>query len=268
MLRGMAPRRQRFVVVIAAAVLVGATVGLTLGLRGHGSTRPVAADAPAGPVVLVPGYGGSTSGLDVLAGHLRAAGRDATVLPLPGDGTGDLTVQARALGALVVATLARTHAASVDLVGYSAGGVVVRIYVQEMGGAARVRRVVTLGSPHHGADLAATAAALVPGACTGACAQLEPGSALLAGLNARSLSPGPAYVSLYTADDRTVDPPTSAVLAGAVSVALQSVCAGVVISHGELPTSDLVSGIVLRELDGATITRPTAADCSALRAAG
>ena len=217
-LRGISPRRLRFLGVLVAVVVAAAAVGITFAVRGGGSVTPIAADAPPGPVVLVPGYGGSQTGLDQLAAALRVAGRDATVLTLPGDGTGDLVAQARALTSLVSQTLSRTGAGSVDLVGYSAGGVVVRLYVQELGGAAHVRRVVTLGSPHHGANLASSAAILDPGACADACQQLEPGSSLLAGLNGRSLSPGPAYVSLYTTQDMTVDPPTSAVLDGATSV--------------------------------------------------
>lgn len=262
----MSPRRLRFLAIVAVVVVVGLVVGLAVGLRGTATVEPVAVDAPAGPVLLVPGYGGSTAGLDVLAGRLRAAGRDATVLHLPGDGTGDLDAQAGALSALVAAVLARTHAGSVDLVGYSAGSIVARLYVQEKGGAGRVRRVVTFGAPNHGANLAATAAALVPGACQDACAQLEPGSALLRTLNSRALRT--SYVSLRTADDRTVVPVDSAILAGATNVLLQDVCPDIVVSHGQLPTIPLVAGIVVRELSGAATFTPTAADCASLRAAG
>jgi hypothetical protein len=42
-----------------------------------------------------------------------------------------------------------------------------------------------------------------------------------------------------------VQPPDSAQLAGAVNVALQSICPGVSIGHGQLPTAPLVVGIVL-----------------------
>ncbi len=265
---GLAPRRARVLGAAAVVVAVALVVGLVVGLRGHAAPKALAAGAAPGPVVLVPGYGGSQAGLEVLAARLRATGRDATVLALPGDGTGDLDDQARALASLVSSTLKRTHAGSVDLVGYSAGSIVARLYVQELGGIAHVRRVVTFGAPNHGADLAATAGALVQGACTDACAELEPGSALLDTLNAKPLRPGPAYVSLRTADDMTVDPVSSAILEGATNVLLQDVCSDAVISHGDLPTSPLVEGIVLRELSAQPVFTPTAADCDSLRAAG
>jgi pimeloyl-ACP methyl ester carboxylesterase len=38
----------------------------------------------------------------------------------------------------------------IDLVCHSLGGVVARVYLQELGGARRVDRCITLGTPHHG----------------------------------------------------------------------------------------------------------------------
>ncbi len=87
-----------------------------------------------GPVLLVPGYGGATAALDVLADALRQSGRDATVVALAGDGTGDLREQAEVLDDAVQRALERTGAASVDLVGYSAGGVTARLWARDFGG--------------------------------------------------------------------------------------------------------------------------------------
>jgi len=257
-LADLAPRRRALLGGGVAVVVVAIIVGVVVATSGGGSLTgpPVSASAAPGPIVIVPGYGGSTSGPDVLAAALRATGRDVTVMNLPGDGTGDLRAQADVLATTVSAVLSRTHAASVDVVGYSAGSIVTRIYVQDMHGFSRVRRVVTLGAPNHGTDLAATAGSLVPGACVEACAQLEPDSSVLAELNARPLSI--AVTSIYTEDDQTVTPPTTAVLAGAVDIDLQSVCPGVTVSHAQLPTDPHVQAIVAAELGTAPQSVPTA----------
>jgi hypothetical protein len=127
--------------------------------------------------------------------------------------------------------------------------------------------IITLGSPLHGARIAAVGAGYDPAECPVACQQLVPGSALLATLQ-QSARPRPPWLSLWSTDDETVQPPDSARLPGAVNVPLQSVCRGVVIQHDQLPTTPLVVGIVLRAVAGNHVTTPAAADCAALEAAG
>ena len=228
------------------------------------STPAVAQDRP-GPVLLVPGYGGSVSALNTLAGRLRSAGKDATVVSLPDSAEGDLGGQAAVLATAARAALARTGAASVDVVGYSAGGVVARLWVKNDGGAAVARRVVTLGSPQHGTALAALGS-LVSGACPLACQQLVPTSSLLAALNrAPELPAGPVFVSLWSSRDEVVLPPDSARLSGAVNIELQQVCASSAVSHAQLPTDPLVAAMVISELSSAPAHPFTAADCARLR---
>ncbi len=268
MLSALSPARRRLVLALlaAAAVVLAAVIVAAVAVRtsGSGPVRPVAQDQP-GPVVLVPGYGGSTGGLAVLAGRLEQSGRTAEVMPLPDGGTGDLRVQARALRSTVDALLARTHAASVDVIGYSAGGVVARLWVRDYGGASQARRVITLGSPHHGTDLAGLAGSLVPGVCPAACQQLEPGSSLLDALNSGDETPaGPVFVSIWTTVDQTVVPPDSARLAGAVDLTVQGVCASSTVAHGQLPTDPLVTGMVLAEIGPAAPTQLGAGDCERL----
>lgn len=253
---------------LAAAVLAVVAVVAALVVRFLPPQDPPQAAVPQdalGPVLLVPGYGGGTDGLEVLAGALRTAGRTATVVPLPDGGTGDLRDAADALDAAVDAALVQSPVGSVDVVGYSAGGVVARIWARDHRD--RVRRVVTLGAPHHGTSVAALGAALSPERCPVACQQLVPGSPLLEELNADDETPdGPQWLALWTQQDEVVTPPESARLEGAVNVPLQQVCRGVSLRHGQLPTAPLVRGVVLEALGAAPITPPTPADCPRLGA--
>ncbi|WP_324277367.1 lipase family alpha/beta hydrolase [Blastococcus brunescens] len=249
MLAGLAPARRRVVLALLTLV-VAAAAALTAVVLARSSdlqTGPVAQDRP-GPVLLIPGYGGGTGTLRPLADQLSAAGRDVTVVRLPGDGTDDLTASADALDAAVAAVLERTGAETVDLVGYSAGGLVARLWVAD-GHAGSVRRVLTLGTPHHGTSLADLAGALAPGECPAGCRQLATGSELLAQLNAGDETPeGPTWVSIWTTQDETVTPPDSARLDGALNLPVQSVCASARVGHGDLPRDALVRALVLAEL--------------------
>ena len=177
-------------------------------------------------MLLVPGYGGSRGGLQRLAARIEATGRSATVLTLVGDGTGDLSAQVALLDAAVDAALA-AGAPSVDVVGYSAGGVVAGLWVARDDGAAKARRVVTLGSPLAGTSLAATASVVAPDACPTACRQLAPGSAEITELARSGAGAAVPWLSVWTADDDTVTPPaTASQLTGTVPLQIQAVCPG------------------------------------------
>lgn len=258
-LAGLSARRR--VVVVAVALVVAGLVGLAAAQlpRGDAGDRPVPAPDVLGPVLLVPGYGGGTGGLGRLAEQIRATGRQATVLGLPGAGTGDLRAQARALNGLVDATLA-AGAPSVDIIGHSAGGVVARLWAQEYDGAHKARRIVTLGSPHHGAQLAVAGSVFAPSACPTACQQLTPGSRFLVGLQTPVPNP-PSWLALWTAQDQTVTPPESARLEGGLSMSVQSVCPAARVTHSTLPTDPVVIRIVLTAIGPGALAPPDPGLC-------
>lgn len=271
MLDSLAPRRKRLVLGVGAVVVAGAIAGTSVAVASDGGAAPVrpVAQEIGGPVLLIPGYGENTASLKTLQSRLRAAGKDASIVDLPDQALGDIDRQARAVRTAVDAAIRISGSSSVDLVGYSDGGVVARTYVRDLGGGSTVRRVVTLGSPQHGTDLAASADAFAPGVCKGACAQVLPNSDFLRALNKGDETPaGPVWVSMWTTQDRTVTPPDSARLAGAENIVLQDVCTDEQVSHGGLPSDPLVAGIVLASLGSSPPTAPTAGQCSSLRAAG
>jgi len=263
-LGSLSPRRRIFAAGLALLAFAGACAVAAAAVAGHAG-RSAAAGFPAqgrpGPVLLVPGYGGSTGSLSVLARAIRATGRAATVVHLPGNGTGSLAGDARVLNSAATRALSG-GAPSVDVIGYSAGGVAALLWAREDDGEHKARRVVTLGSPFHGALIAAAAAGFAPGACPLACQQLVPGSSLLAGLAATAPGRLP-WLSLWTTDDQTVTPPDSARLRGAINVPVQSLCPRQRISHSQLPANPVVSAIVLQAIGPGLLRPPVPADCQA-----
>lgn len=264
MLAGLSPARRRLVVAVLTLVTAAVVaLGVLLATGGTDVEGP-GPQARPGPVLLVPGYGGGTTSLGTLADRLQLAGRDATVVPLPGDGTGDLGEAAAALDDAARAALARTGEESVDVVGYSAGGVIARLWVAD-GGAEIARRVVTLGSPHHGTGLADLAGRVAPESCPAGCRQLASDSPVLARLNAGDETPdGVGWVSVWTTLDRTVTPPDSARLEGALNLTVQEVCADSRVGHGQLPGDPLVQAIVLEQLGPKDPLALGTADCARL----
>lgn len=277
---GLSRPRRMLAVAAAIAILVAAgtvAIGAASGAppqayqhqalahaRRAGRPGPASPVGPAqdrpGPVLLVPGYGGDTGSLAALASRIRAAGRRAIVLSLPGTGTGSLVADAALLNAAVVRAM-RGGAPSVDVIGYSAGGVVALLWARHDDGAARARRIVTLGAPFHGTQLAAVAQALVPGQCPAACRQLVPGSPLLTSLDVARGAGLPPWLSIWTADDKVVTPPGSARLAGAIDIELQAVCPTLAVTHSQLPTDPAVINMVLGAVSRAPMATPNHAVC-------
>ena len=256
----LSPRRKLLaaaVAIIAAAGAAGAGAAVLAAHGGAGQPAGDPAQDPPGPVLLVPGYGGQTGSLRVLAARIRATGRPASVVRLPGTGTGSLVTDAAVLNAAVERAL-RGGAPSVDVVGYSAGGVVALLWAREDDGSAKARRVVTLGSPFHGTRLAAAAEGFVPGACPAACRQLVPGSALLAQLDHTAVPGRPRWLSLWTTGDEVVMPADSARLAGAINVPVQAVCRGHQVTHTGLPADPVVISLVLQAIGPAPISPASA----------
>jgi len=124
------------------------------------------------------------------------------------------------------AILAATGSRQVVIVGHSMGGLVARAYLRRHGGA-RVRRLITVGTPHQGSMLAY----IFPGV---ALSQLRPRNAWLAELGASEANAKTPIVSLWSWHDSMVAPQTSSVLARAENVALTGIGHNALLSDPEV----------------------------------
>lgn len=262
MLGALSPQRRRLVV--SSAALVGFVIMVIVAaafVRSVSGTRAAVPQGQPGPVVLVPGYGGDITSLAPLAAALRGLGRTVRVVAPIDGGTGDLGAQAARLGDIAEEVREETGAPSVDVIGYSAGGVVGRLWVRDHGGAEVARRVLTLGSPHHGSSQAALGRDLA-GGCPPACEQLAPDSDLLRRLNAGDETPdGPQWVTVRTSNDEVVTPVDSAALDGALNLLVQEACPGATTTHGGLPSDPVVLAALVSALGPELPQPPTSVSC-------
>ncbi len=261
-------RSRRVGIAVGVALLVALVSAGVWGFQRSGVDSEPFAEAVSLPlVVLVSGYGGDGDDTEPLAMALRADGRGVAVFPPVGDNTGDLEEQARLLGEFVDAEIAdseRDYAQdrdnqSVDVIGFSAGGVVARLWVRDFGGQDVARRILTIAAPHHGTRLAGLAD--LGGFCDGACAQLVPGNALLERLNEGDETPaGPEWITVWSESDRTVSPVETANLDGSLGFTVQSVCPEARTGHLQLPGSPVVLASLHTALGADTPAAPEAAD--------
>lgn len=173
------------------------------------------ASAPTRPVILVPGFSGQNVVYwNVLRRMLEGAGHPTFSISFPRAGLGDIRASAADLSGRVDEVRAVTGAPRVDLVGHSIGGLVVRYYVEHLGGADRVANAVTLATPHHGTHAGWLVYFMPAGR------QILPGSAFLRALDrdgvvAAMRARGVRFHNLYSATDPLLLPNRNGRLEGA-----------------------------------------------------
>jgi triacylglycerol lipase len=186
------------------------------------------------PVLLVHGYQCNRGFWVSLRGQLERAGWQVATISL-NPVFNDIDGYVGQLSHRIEEVCAAAGTDRLILVGHSMGGLASRAYLR-VHGHAKVAKLVTLGSPHHGSRLAV----LGPGRNA---RQMIPGSDWLAGLNAPGVVPLPAAtVSIYSCQDNYVMPQDSPVLAGAKMVPLAG------IGHLEMAFSPEIARRLLDEL--------------------
>lgn len=104
----------------------------------------------ADPVILVSGFANTPAGWEEWVRSLRADGFKVFVVDLKHDGLGDMNTAADEVAAFVADVKRKTGARKVDLVGFSEGGLLDRMFIAQRGGASSVDRAISLATPHHG----------------------------------------------------------------------------------------------------------------------
>ena len=140
---------------------------------------------------------------------------------------GDIEHFAEQLGAKIESVCAATGATRVLLVCHSMGGLVARAYLRQRG-PARIERIITIGTPHHGSAFARG----FVGRCL---AQMRPGNAWLAELNRDEMKPSPVpIVSIWSRHDSLVAPQASSELACAQNIALVGIGHNALLNDGHV----------------------------------
>lgn len=197
-------------------------------------TRRNALTKQGPPILCVHGYvcnGGYWSSLRAV---LARAGFARTYTINMDPTFGSIEAFAQQVARRVDDILAQTGESKLILIGHSMGGLVSRCYVQRHGGADKVSKIITLGSPHNGTVSAFGG----PGEDA---RQMRPNSEWLHGLNAESPVDVP-ITSIYTFHDNIVFPQDTSVLPHATNIGLPG------IGHLELAFSGPVQELVLKEL--------------------
>jgi len=157
------------------------------------------------PVLLVHGYGHNRSAWYVLERHLRAAGFGRVYTVNYNPLRHSVSTLAALLRDRVEVVRAATGAERVHVIGHSLGGIILRLYVQELGGDERVGVAVTMATPHEG-----THAAWIGFGRTAV--QMRPGSALMRRLERGARPTSVRWVAVYSNLDLLVQPCSSAML--------------------------------------------------------
>ncbi|MEU5096724.1 alpha/beta fold hydrolase [Streptomyces sp. NPDC020996] len=193
------------------------------------------------PVVLLHGFIDNRSIFVLLRRSLAQHGRQRIESLNYSPLTCDVRTAAELLGRHIEEICERTGSRQVDVVGHSLGGLIARYYVQCLGGDARVRTLVTLGTPHSGTRVAplANAHPIVR--------QMRPGSPVVEELSRPAPGCRTQFVSFWSDLDHLMVPLESACIDHPDLLAQNVRVSG--IGHLALPVHPAVATGIRRALD-------------------
>lgn len=162
------------------------------------------------PVVLLHGFASTPRTLALLARHVRNRLKRPVLRPDLGFGWGDVTDAAKRVDSAIAAA----GFDEVDVIGHSLGGLVASELLKNVDRGVRVRRVITLGTPHAGVSVARYAAMATLG-FSPAMRQLVPGSKFLTALAERPVPAGSELIAITGGTDTLVPERSSCIATAA-----------------------------------------------------
>lgn len=187
-------------------------------------------------------------------------------------GTHDIAASAAELATFVDLVLSRTGAAQVDLVGHSQGGMMPRYYINYLGGAGKVHRLVALAPSNRGTmlfgltklidvfGLRAIVGNVLTSTVCASCNDQMQNSSLLQAVNANGGTVASVlYTVIATKYDEIVTPYASQFLSGGnvTNILLQDLCALDLTGHIGIVFDPIALRLVLNALDPSSAKAPT-----------
>lgn len=202
----------------------------------------IAPYAPGLPLLLLHGYGCNGGYWSPLSRQLRQAHISYFAPDMQPAADAGLDDYVPLVQRAVAELCERSGSARVIIVAHSMGGLVARAYLREHG-SARIARVITLGTPHHGTALASFGFGLNAQQMQRANAGADGASAWLTVLAAaESESRRALFTSIFSHHDNIIAPQTSSYLPGAKNIEFGA------IGHVALGSNEAVMQCVLDEV--------------------
>lgn len=200
-------------------------------VRGNRVHRAVTFQAvPEGnrPVLVIHGFMGTRGSMYPLERRLAADGFCVFSFNLGPINTRDIRRSAFLIHRKIERILAQTAWKEIDIVAHSMGGLIGLYYIKKLGGHARVRRMITLGTPYRGTWLALAGIATM-GLLSASSWQLLPGSDFLDDLHREPIPAGVEVCSIAAQRD-WLCPPEATRMPGVKSITVP-------FGHGSLVVS-------------------------------
>jgi triacylglycerol lipase len=183
------------------------------------------------PTLVIHGFLGTRGAMILMERYLKNLGFPVMSLTLGALNLGDISKSAKIVAEKVIHMRERFDIDKINVVAHSMGGLIGLDYIKHYGGAPSVRRLVSIGTPYHGAPIALASIIFMPwtGLLGKGVWQLLPGSSFLTSLHQGSLPADVEIINIIAKNDGVISP-NRCVLEGARNLLISTNHAGLVVS--------------------------------------